>query len=125
MLGPGNASVNMENMQTFSLEDFVLVAKVVDIPEGKGTVVKAKGKQIALFRVKDTFYAINNVCPHQGASLAKGRLKRYVVSCPLHDLQFDIRSGFQTDGGGCGVAAYDVHVENGNVYVKTKASRFI
>lgn len=115
----------MGKLPTFSLDDFVLVAKVEDIPEGKGKVVKANGKQIALFRVKDMFYAINNVCPHQGASLAKGRLKRYVVSCPLHDLQFDVRSGFQTDGGGCGVAAYDVHVENGNVYVKIKASSFI
>ncbi|MEC4674586.1 MAG: nitrite reductase small subunit NirD [Nitrospirota bacterium] len=112
-------------MPTFPLEDFVLVAKVEDVPDGKGKVVKAKGKQIALFRVKEAFYAINNVCPHQGASLAKGRLKRYVVSCPLHDLQFDIRSGFQTDGGGCRVAGYDVHVENGNVYVKPKARSFI
>ncbi len=115
----------MMNMPTFPLEDFVLVAKVGDVPDGKGKVVKAKGKQIALFRVKEAFYAINNVCPHQGASLAKGRLKRYVVSCPLHDLQFDIRSGFQTDGGGCHVAGYDVHVENGNVYVKPKARSFI
>ncbi len=112
-------------MQKIPLEDFVLVAKVEDVPDGKGKVVKAKGKQIALFRVKDAFYAINNVCPHQGASLAKGRLKRYVVSCPLHDLQFDIRSGFQTDGGGCGVAAYDVRVENGSVYVKAKPNSFI
>ena len=112
-------------MTNFSLEDFVLVAKVEDVPEGHGKVVRAKGKQIAIFRVKDVFYAINNVCPHQGASLAKGRLKRYVVSCPLHDLQFDIRSGFQTDGGGCGVAAYDVWVQDGNIYVKTRARNFI
>lgn len=115
----------MVTMTSMPLEDFVLVAKVEDVPDGKGKVVKAKGKQIALFRVKDAFFAINNVCPHQGASLAKGRLKRYVVSCPLHDLQFDIRSGFQTDGGGCAVGAYEVRVEEGNVYVNPKARSFI
>ena len=112
-------------MSKFKSKNFVLVGRAEDIPEGKGKVVRAEGKQIALFQVNGMFYAINNVCPHQGASLAKGKLKRYVVSCPLHDLQFDIRSGFQTDGGGCGVAAYEVRVENGEVYVNTKARGFL
>lgn len=100
--------------------DFVPVARVTEVPPGKSRVVKVKEKTVALFHVGERFYAINNICPHEGGPLAKGRVKGYVVSCPWHDLQFDIRSGFGTDGGGYCVARYEVKVEDDQVYVSLK-----
>ncbi len=99
---------------------FTVVDKCEDIPSGGGKPFKIKGKSIAIFRINDRYYAINNICPHQGASLGKGRLKGYVVSCPLHDQQFDVRTGFGPDGGGYCVVRYEVKVHDGEVWVDLK-----
>ncbi len=99
---------------------YTAVANCVDIPPGGGRPYKVHGKSIAIFRVQDRYFAINNICPHQGASLGKGKLKGYIVSCPLHDQQFDVRSGFGPDGGGYCVVRYDVKIYDEKVWVNLK-----
>ncbi len=96
---------------------FQFVARVDEIPPGCAKVVIVNGKPIALFNVDGAFYAIYNVCPHEGGPLAEGRLKGCVVSCPWHDLAFDVRNGQGTDGNGCCVGSYEVRVEGQDVFV--------
>jgi len=107
-------------MNTKSLDQFVVVGRVDDIPSGTSRMVKVNGKSIALFNVSGKFFAINNICPHKGGPLVKGKLKGYVVGCPWHHLQFDVRSGFGTDGGGYCVASYDIQVNDDEIYVSSK-----
>lgn len=105
-------------------DNFVFVGRIEETPPGKSRVVKIKNKDVALFNISGTFYAISNICPHKGGPLAKGKVKGHVVGCPWHDLQFDVRSGFGTDGGGYCVASYDVLIENDEVYVSSKCREF-
>ncbi|MDT7044190.1 Rieske (2Fe-2S) protein [Candidatus Nitronereus thalassa] len=111
-------------MNEKSLEEFVAVGRIGDIPDGSSRVVKVGGKTVALFNVSGKFFAINNICPHEGGPLAKGKLKGYVIGCPWHDLQFDVRSGFGTDGGGYCVASYDVKVKEDEIYVSSRCRDF-
>ena len=111
-------------MSEKSLEEFVAVGRIGDIPDGSSRVVKVGGKTVALFNVSGKFFAINNICPHEGGPLAKGKLKGYVIGCPWHDLQFDVRSGFGTDGGGYCVASYDVKVKEDEIYVSSRCRDF-
>ena len=111
-------------MNSQSIDDFVAVGRVEEIPDGASRVVKVNGKNIALFNVGGKFFAINNVCPHEGGPLAKGKLEGYVVNCPWHDLQFDVRSGFGTDGGGYCVASYDVQVKDDEIFVSPRCRDF-
>ena len=106
----------IENSET----DFIRVAPVEEIPAGQGRVFKVLGKSVALFNVAGRFYAINNICPHEGGPLAKGRIKGHVVSCPWHDLQFDVRNGFGTDGGGYCVASYEVRVDGDQICISLR-----
>ncbi len=99
------------------LAEFIPIARIDEVLEGKGRVIKVKDKSVALFLVRGKFYAINNICPHQGGPLGKGKVKGHLVTCPWHDLQFDIRNGFGADGGGNGVGCYEVRVEGEQVYV--------
>ena len=110
-------------MEANSLDGFVPVAQVDEVPPGQARRVKVNGKTIALFNVAGIFQAINNICPHKGGSLAKGRVKGQVVSCPLHHHQFDVRNGFGTDGGGYCVASYEVRVKDGQVFVSSTCRR--
>jgi len=98
-------------------EGYVFIANLEDLPQKKGRVFKVQGKRLAVFRIGARCFAINDICPHQGASLGKGRLKGFVVSCPWHHQQFDIRTGFGPDGGGYCVVNYDVKVDKGRVFV--------
>jgi nitrite reductase (NADH) small subunit len=98
-------------------DGFKMVARVQDIPAGGSKVVQVNEKPIAVFNVEGQFYAIYNTCPHEGGPLAQGRLKGCVVSCPWHDLSFDVRNGQGTDGGGYCVGSYEVRVEGDEVFI--------
>ena len=100
-----------------AIEGFQAVAKVDEVPPGQSKVVTMNNRTIALFNVEGKVYAIHNLCPHEGGPLSEGRVKGFVVSCPWHDLAFDIRNGQGTDGGGYCVGSYDVCVEGGDIYV--------
>lgn len=99
------------------MKGFQLVACVNEIPPGRAKIVQVSEKSIAIFNVGGAFFAVYNVCPHEGGPLGKGRLKGYVVSCPWHDLAFDVRNGWGTDGGGYCVGTYEVLVEGSHIYV--------
>jgi nitrite reductase (NADH) small subunit len=99
------------------MEGFQFVARVEDIPEGQAKVVTQNQKTIAVFNVKGAFYAVSNLCPHEGGPLSEGRVKGYVIACPWHDLAFDLRNGQGTDGGGYCVGSYEVRVEGGEVFL--------
>jgi nitrite reductase (NADH) small subunit len=99
------------------MEGFRPVARVEEIAPGQAKVVTIDGRSIALFNIEGTFYAIYNVCPHEGGPLNEGRVKGFVVSCPWHDLAFDIRNGQGTDGGGYCVGSYEVRVQDDQILI--------
>ena len=99
-----------------AIEGFQAVAKLDDVPPGQSKVVTVDNRTIALFNVDGKIYAIHNLCPHEGGPLGEGRVKGFVVSCPWHDLAFDIRNGQGTDGGGYCVGSYDGRVGGSDIY---------
>jgi 3-phenylpropionate/trans-cinnamate dioxygenase ferredoxin subunit len=70
-----------------------------DIPEGAREVFEIAGRWVAVFCVSGRFYAIDDVCTHDGNTLtedAQGRpvpLDGYEIECPRHGARFDIRDG--------------------------------
>ena len=72
---------------------FVKVATTGEMTPGQGKVVEVQGKEIALFNVGGKYFAIDNMCTHEEASLADGDISGFEVTCPLHGAKFDVRSG--------------------------------
>lgn len=96
--------------------EFVTVARLRDLQPGVGRCVTVADEQIALFRVDSTVYAVNNICPHQGGSLADGQIEGTMVVCPVHGWAFDVTSG-QVVHGAASIDAYEVRVEGDEVKV--------
>jgi nitrite reductase/ring-hydroxylating ferredoxin subunit len=97
----------------------VKVARRADVPPGTGRVVVAAGREIALFNVGGSFYALDNVCPHQGGPLGEGMLTGDIVTCPWHGATFDVRTGAVTGPPAQqGVATFPVTVEGDEVFVE-------
>ena len=71
-----------------------VVVPLASVPEGRGLVVRVDARlRIAIFRVGEDIYAIDDVCPHQSASLGEGTLTGKVVACPRHGFLVDVTSG--------------------------------
>ncbi len=72
---------------------YVEVAKMDDIAPGGMKSVRAKGKEIVLCNYDGKIYAVSRRCGHTNAPLEMGTLEGYILTCPLHYSQFDIRTG--------------------------------
>ncbi len=62
-------------------------------PVNKGVCVEVEGKRIAVFNTTGQYYAINDTCPHKGASLSEGAMNGMTVICPWHGAEVDVRTG--------------------------------
>jgi len=96
----------------------VKVAKTTDLAPGQGKTVEANGREIALFNVGGTFYAIDNTCKHRGGSLGEGELDGTVVTCPLHAWTYDVSSGECFDDPACAIDRFAVKIEGDDVLVE-------
>lgn len=85
--------------------------------KGSRSIVRDSGYSLALFSVEGALYAIDDSCPHGGASLVMGRLDGFWLRCPAHGLKFDIRSGCMSTAGGLVVRSYPVSLVDGQVFV--------
>ena len=99
---------------------FVTVAESNSLREGSGRCVKIGNQEIALFRVGDEFYAIDNECTHYGASLCHGMVQGHKVACPWHCWQFDMTNGKCLTVPGRDVKSYPVRVEDGAVQIEVE-----
>jgi len=75
------------------MSDFIKVAETSDIPAGRVKVVVVGDKRIALCNVDGQFFAIDDLCTHDGGPLDQGELQGDVIECPRHGARFNVRTG--------------------------------
>jgi 3-phenylpropionate/trans-cinnamate dioxygenase ferredoxin subunit len=92
------------------MTDYVRVATLEEVPPGKGRPVFVAGATVALFNVNGDVYALDDACPHQGSSLAMGKLDGAIVQCRAHGLRFDVRTGCMPGVDGLRAATRAVRV---------------
>jgi nitrite reductase (NADH) small subunit len=100
------------------MADFQTVCKAADIAEGEGKTVQLGKKLIAVFRADGQFHAIDDVCPHMGASLSGGYLEKGIVTCPWHAWRFRITDGAWADNPRIKIGCYPVRVEGEDVQIQ-------
>ena len=101
------------------MPSFHKVAEVNELAPGAGKAVEVSGKQVALFNVGGTFYAIGNACTHRGGSLSEGTLEGTKVTCPLHGAEFDVTTGKNMTPPAPGeVQSYKVLIEGNQVQIE-------
>ena len=74
--------------------------------------------RICLGKHQGIFYAIEDTCPHQNASLGKGeKLASGGVQCPFHHYIFDIKTGECLVGSCRDLDTYQVKTEENKLYI--------
>ncbi len=102
-------------------DDFVKVAKVSDIKEGRMKGVWMENKNVLLCNVDGKFHAIGNVCTHMGCLLGEGSLQGKEVVCPCHGSKFDVTNGKPTGPPATRAEpTYEVKIEGDQILIKKK-----
>jgi 3-phenylpropionate/trans-cinnamate dioxygenase ferredoxin subunit len=103
------------------MADFVEAARLDELPPGKSVSITIEGKLVGLFNVDGQIYAIDDICPHTGASLGLGKLNGRIVTCAHHGMKLDVVTRCFPAGTGFAVASYAVLVVAGKIMVSLEA----
>jgi nitrite reductase (NADH) small subunit/3-phenylpropionate/trans-cinnamate dioxygenase ferredoxin subunit len=98
--------------------DFHTVCRVSDLKEGEGRTVAVGQKLIAVFLHNGEYRAIDDTCPHMGASLSGGYVENGIVTCPWHAWRFRLADGAWADNPRIKIGCYPVRVEGDQVQVQ-------
>jgi nitrite reductase/ring-hydroxylating ferredoxin subunit len=99
--------------------EFVTVAKVGAIAEGQGGTFPVGDRLVAVFNRGGAYHAIDDLCPHMGASLGAGYLDEDgVVTCPWHAWHFAVYDGTWCDNPRIKINSFDVRVVGDEIQVR-------
>lgn len=112
---------------------------VEDFPDGERRIITHGRLSIGVFRTQDDFYAVRNFCPHEGAELCRGPLtgtnlpiarsgemqwgaEGFVLRCPWHAWEFDIRTGQSYTATKMRIKTYPVEVREQRIHLILKSA---
>lgn len=111
------------------------IATVDEIPEGGRLIVTVQNREIGIFNVKGTYYALRNICFHQGGPLCEGHLdgtfvasqetdwkprwvqEGEILRCPWHYSEFNILTGQNLAFPNRRVRMYEVKVTDNKLFL--------
>src|SRR3989440_2864764 len=86
--------------------------------KAKGCIVyQAEIHPIALYHSDDTFYAVDNRCPHMGFPLERGSVCDGILTCHWHHARFDLATGGTFDQFADELRRFPVALEGDDVLV--------
>ncbi len=103
------------------MRKLIKVATVDEVPVNGSKLVEIDFVRIALFNLNGEFYAIEDVCTHDGGPLVEGEIVNgHEVKCPRHGARFDIRTGealslpaFEP------TAVYEVYIQGNDLFIES------
>lgn len=107
-----------------SRDGWLDVCAPADIPDKRAVIAPLpKGDRVAIFRDGVKIFAVTNACRHQNGPLGEGRIKDGCITCPWHGWQYRPEDGVSPPPYTEKIATFDLRLEGGRVFVKTKPNR--
>ena len=103
--------------------EWIVVAKVEDIPDGRVKSITARTTTLCISHFDGKWSAMDNRCPHQGGPLGEGSIERGAddkcwIRCPWHGWDFDPLTGAPPGGHeDSGQQLYPIEISNGEILV--------
>lgn len=105
--------------------NYIKVAQTDEVKDGEKKIISLNNKVLLITNIQDSYYAIDNKCPHMGGSLFDGNLDGYHITCPKHGSVFDVRTGKVVKNGKIvfinlkvkDTQAYPVKIEGNNILI--------
>jgi nitrite reductase (NADH) small subunit/3-phenylpropionate/trans-cinnamate dioxygenase ferredoxin subunit len=100
------------------MSEFVTIARVGDVPEGEGRTFRVGERWIALFCVGGRHLALDDFCPHMGASLGASDLRGDMVVCNRHLWAFRLADGTSPDAPSLRAQTIEVRLADDEIQVR-------
>ncbi len=101
------------------MSDWIDVIDEYALADGDHIVVDVDGTEVAVFKLDGRFYAIEDICTHDGAEIANGILEGDEIICPRHGARFCIKNGAVLSPPAYeDITCFPVRIENGRVQVR-------
>ncbi|MEK6593373.1 MAG: non-heme iron oxygenase ferredoxin subunit [Pseudomonadota bacterium] len=101
------------------MSNWITIAKAGELAPGQWRCVDADGAQIVVFNLGGEYFAIEDVCTHDGGQLTGGSIEGGEIVCPRHGARFCIRTGEALSAPAYeATAKFPVRVENGEIQVR-------
>lgn len=106
--------------------ELVKLATRAELPAyGKAKEFFGGGRALCVVNLEGEFYAMDNICPHWGGPLGRGRVENCKLRCPWHGWEFDPKTGTTPRKADVIVPTYKVILEGDDLYVELEpASNF-
>ena len=103
------------------MPDLIKIATVDEVPVNGSMLVEVDDLRIALFNLNGEFYAIEDICTHDGGPLVEGEIiNEHEVRCPRHGARFDIRTGAALSFPAFEpTIAYDVYIQGQDLLIES------
>ena len=89
---------------------------------GENSVIDVDGTDVAIFKIDDEFFAIEDVCSHDGTEIASGELDGDEIICPRHGARFCIKTGAVKSAPAYeNIHSYPVRIVDGMVQIKVNS----
>jgi len=99
-------------------DDWIRVGDVAHWVKGRGRRVEVDGQPIAVFWDGASWTALDDTCPHMGASLADGRLFGEELQCSWHEWRYDRTTGRCPLRPWARVRVHEIRTEAGGVWIR-------
>ena len=101
------------------MSDWVDIVDNKALADGESIVVDIDGTDVAVFKIDGGFYAIEDVCTHDGAEIASGTLEGDQIVCPRHGARFCVKTGAVLSAPAYeDLHCFPVRIEAGRVQVR-------
>ena len=101
------------------MSDWVTVARAGELASGQWRSADVDGTRIVVFYLDGEYYAIEDVCTHDGGQLTGGSIEGSEIVCPRHGARFCIKTGAALTAPAYeATAKFPVRIENGAIQVR-------
>lgn len=101
------------------MSDWVQVGTTGELQPGGYRVIDVDGADVVVVNVDGCYFAIEDVCTHDGGQLTGGKICGYEIECPRHGSRFDVRTGKALCPPAYEpTAVFPIRIEEGVVYVR-------
>jgi 3-phenylpropionate/trans-cinnamate dioxygenase ferredoxin subunit len=89
------------------------------LANGEKLVVDVDGNSVVLCKIADSYYAIANICSHDGSEIASGTLDGEEIICPRHGARFCVKTGqVKSPPAYEDIDCFLVRVEQGKIQIR-------
>jgi len=98
--------------------EYYEIVPASELPNGERLFIEIEGNSLVIFNIAGQYFAIADICSHDGGPLGEGDLEGFNVICPRHGAEFDVRTGKVVQLPAVDdIPAYPVQVRDGTIFI--------